>query len=296
MLTQADQLFLANLEANGGEIWNLFASQRRKLMRHRRTKDEANSEALDWLRSQAMDNLKVSEPDRHMEDVSEGQKNQEKRYIVKPLSLNWSFSMQRVISSVASVEALIVFVFTMLLATTGYQVYAQHEVYGSGIEGWFLAIMLDLIFISVAFVPTEGLWANLLKYVILAVLICHMGLTMHARAVTSAFAENPDYQSRWVIHQESIRTLQATPDNQAKNRRQMIETIERQQKELDAIKASQSVTGTSALDVKTRIYWLNVLIQACFAHLMAYLLRSYYNRQRSREAQIWQTLSQPQAT
>lgn len=261
-LSHAEQITLDRLEEEKGPEWDKFRARKNWYKRKNLSESEAVRKALEPLLSSDVTYI-------HYDDMSEK----------KPGPMSRVFAKYGVIDIFYLVALTCAF-----LATNFYTIYLQRNIYGDGIKGWLLAILSEFILMAVAMTRPKKLLAAGWKYLILTLLVGHIGLTLIASAEIEHAGKSPTLERLEKRYSQVEALLGSLPDNYVTERKTQLANlaaIEQQIKHELQINPTR-VVNSSRKDTAIRLRLINLLSQLFFAHLLSSQFARMFHMERFR--------------
>lgn len=235
----------------GGDDWDRLRARKNKWVKKGLNEDEARQRAMGTI----MANGQVIPINR--DDDEEG---------TLETGLNFGEILQ-----VVQVVACVI----MLALTTGYQIYAQHALYGSEREGWYLAALMDLIMVGLMATAVRGWGLRLAKWVAVATIVLHMAATMGTASAVLTVQESPELKRLEQRYADTAALQNDIPKSRVSDRMKVSGELAVIAGEIKAERAritDGSFFGSTEVDVRTRVRWINIIAQLFFAHMLGLLI------------------------
>ena len=251
-LTADQQKLVDELASNKGPEWDRFRARKNSWIRKNFSETEAVKLALEPI--MPGDVIAIDRNQSSIDDFREHLSTLDWREYLKPGACA-----------------------LMLLLTTGYQIYAQHDLYASGPEGVFLATMLELVLTCLAMATLRGFWQNAIRYGLIGFLIAHMAMTMSASAVKSVTTESVELNRLNEQYAAASQLLTDIPQSRIKDRLAQSQIVDKISTRITDYQASvqadsNRLFGGTDSDIRARIRWINLMAQLFFAHALGLML------------------------
>lgn len=250
-LTQAEMETVEKLKTEGGEEWSRFRARRNKHMR--------------LLGDDALATRKALEPVMQLGNViGIGRPSIDDDDVEQLSSRDWS--------AIARVAVCLI----MVILTTGYQIYAQRNLYAEGSEGLFLAAMLDTMLVGLAVLMPTGKLLKAAKFGLIGFVVVHMALTLESAAVESVKAQSPELARLQQRYTETQALYNDVPKSRVSDRMKVQDELGKIDDDIKTLNTdlggSAAMLGTGSGDIRTRVRWINLIAQLFFAHMLGLII------------------------